>query len=123
MKILVAGKHSQAMRASDIIRQLRKHVQKESLQMMEANLNTLVKEVITLIEPELRKQNIELHLELAEQLPQVTVSGIEIQQVLVNLIRNAADAMQASTPSLRELVISTCLTDQTKIYERGQEMT
>ena len=109
------GISSQAMHAGDIIRQLRAHVQKESPQMMVTDLNTLVKEVIVLIEPDLKKQDVKLHLELAEQLPQVTVSGIEIQQVLVNLIRNAVDAMQESPAGLRELVVSTRLAEQSKI--------
>jgi two-component system sensor histidine kinase TtrS len=105
----------QAMRAGNIIRQLRAFVQKDSPQMMLADLNTLINEIIVLMKPNLKRQGVELRLELAEQLPPVVVSGIEIQQVLVNLIQNAVDAMQGSPRGFRKLAVSTRLTEQAAI--------
>jgi two-component system sensor histidine kinase TtrS len=109
------GISRQAMRAGDIIQQLRTYVQKESPQMTVADLNPLINEIMVLMQPNFKGQGIELHLELAEPLPKVMVSCIEIQQVLVNLVQNAVDAMQNSPSGFRHLLVSTGLVGETAV--------
>lgn len=110
-KLIDALEHisSQAMRAGKIIHRLRGYVQKEIPQMNITDLNTLIKEVVTLVEQDVNKQDIVLRLELTEQLPQVTINDFEIQQVLLYLIHNAIDAIQDSSSSLRELTVTSNL--------------
>ncbi|MCE5228163.1 HAMP domain-containing protein [bacterium] len=58
------------------------------------DLNALIREILTIIEEELRRCGIEVVAELQENLPQPVVSSDLIRQVLINLIRNAQDAME-----------------------------
>lgn len=109
------GISKQALRAGDIIHQLRKYVQKESTQKLSADLNLLIRKVIRLLGPELKEKGIDLQLKLAAQLPTVTVNGIEVQQVLVNLIRNASDAIEENLTGLHQLTITSSLTEPSTI--------
>ncbi len=97
--------NEQAQRAGEIIRRMRRLVRKEEAQKELADINSLVLEVLALTKPELRKQAIALQLELNDSLPMVYVDSIQIEQVLLNLVRNAIDAMA----SQGALTISTCI--------------
>ncbi len=103
------GTRAQAARAAEIIRHLRQFVRKHKPQKTETSLNALVSEVIGLIQGELRKQGVGLLLQLDEGLPPVSVDGIQIEQVLLNLLRNALEAMLPAALQVRELTISTGL--------------
>ena len=111
----LVGVGEQAMRAGEIIRRLRGFVKKEGLQKMPVDLNALVEEVVALIKAEAIKYDVNIQLQLARQLPQVTASAIEIQQVLVNLIHNGIEAMREGTEQSAELMISTHLVDREEI--------
>lgn len=58
------------------------------------DLNALIREILTITEEELRRCGVEVVVELQENLPQPVVSSDLIRQVLINLIRNAQDAME-----------------------------
>ena len=68
-------------------------------------MGDLIREVLSLLDHELRLANIETRLEAHSPIPSVTVDRIEIQQVLMNLIRNAMEAMTQPSVSTRRLVI------------------
>jgi signal transduction histidine kinase/DNA-binding response OmpR family regulator len=57
------------------------------------DMNELVKRVMSLMERQFHEQSVTLHIKLARRLPQVLVVGDQIQQVLLNLILNAIEAM------------------------------
>ncbi len=97
----------QAIRAGDIVRRLRDYVAKAESARVRADLNTLVRDVATLVEPDIRMAGTILKLILDDSAPTVMVDKIQIQQVLVNLIRNAIDAMRETPASQREITIST----------------
>ena len=61
-----------------------------------ANINKLVEEVSALPTSDAHQHGVQLSLELADDLPSVEVDGIQIQQVLVNLIHNAVEALAPS---------------------------
>ncbi len=84
---------NQADRAGEIIRQLRRFVRKEPLERAQADLNDLVSAVVVLIRPEIRRASVSLELELAEDLPTISVQPIQIEQVILNLARNAIEAL------------------------------
>ncbi|MDP9142820.1 MAG: PAS domain S-box protein [Pseudomonadota bacterium] len=84
----------QSERAGQVIRGLRNLVRRKEEAREPLDLNALVKEVSRLTDFELRQSSFRLVLTLAPRLPKVMVDGIQIQQVLINLIRNGFEAMR-----------------------------
>lgn len=103
---------SQAERAGEIIRQLRRMVQKEPLESAEVDINDLVRSVEVLIRPEIRRADVVVKLDLDPEVPRVDVQRIQIEQVILNLARNAIEAMGNMPASDRELLILTGLRDK-----------
>jgi PAS domain S-box-containing protein len=96
---------AQATRAGEIIRRLRSFLGKEEVQAQSVDANYLVTEVIGLARPEARQSGIQIRLELAKDLPQVRVDAIQIQQVVLNLVRNAIDAINGSQAAERIVIV------------------
>lgn len=97
----------QAQRASEIIHRLRKFVKKQSLQKSSVDLNMLVNDVVGFLETETKNNNVQIKLQLASGLPIVFVDAIHIEQVLINLIRNALEAMVQANSQTRVITIRT----------------
>ncbi len=100
---------SQAERAGEIIRQLRRFIRKEEPDRKWVDINQLINELVTFLQPELRKAGVSLRLELQEALPQLWAHDIQLEQVLLNLTRNAIEAMQDVPLSRRKLLIRSSL--------------
>jgi len=98
---------TEATRASEIIRRLRAMVKKQRPEGRPASANELVREAVSLLSFDLRQAGIEPALDLAGGLPQVWADAVQIQQVLVNLVHNAIEAMQSIEPATRSLVLAT----------------
>ncbi|WP_245832041.1 PhnD/SsuA/transferrin family substrate-binding protein [Solemya velesiana gill symbiont] len=98
---------TQAERAGEIIRQLRQFVRKEQPQLTDVNLNELINEVVVLIKPEALKANVRIDLDLDEDIGSVRAQHIQIDQVILNLARNAIEAMMDTTDGDRILAIMT----------------
>ncbi len=88
---------TQAVRAGEVIRRLRSFIKKSASELESINVNDLVSEAVQLAEVDARKHGIPIQLHLASQMPSVRVDAVQIQQVILNLIRNALEAME-STP-------------------------
>jgi two-component system sensor kinase FixL len=71
------------------------------------NLNELVTNVAHVVRPDAVAYSCEIETSLAEDLPLIEVDPIQIQQVLVNLVSNALDAMRQTPPGQRKVEIST----------------
>jgi len=99
--------HEQAKRAGSIIKGLRKMVRKETGAVAATDINQLVTETIRLSMADAHNHGIGIRLRLAENLPEPYIDAVQIQQVLVNLIRNAVEAVRLGKPKLREVVVST----------------
>jgi two-component system sensor kinase FixL len=99
----------QAMRAGQIIRRLRSFVQKRDVERAPVDINKVVDEASALALIGLKEKGIRVMTERQGALPRVPVDRIQIQQVLINLIRNAVDAMEGQ--SRRELTIRTLQED------------
>lgn len=97
----------QAGRAGEIIRQLRRFVRKEPLERSEVDVNDLVNAVVVLIRPDIRRANVLLELQLDAQLPRISLQPIQIEQVILNLARNAIESMEENQRSGRRLCICT----------------
>ena len=110
---------AQAERAGQVIRGLRALVRRREEQREPLDLNRLIRDVIKLIEFEVRQAGYRLSLDLAEPLPAAMGDAVQIQQVVLNLIRNGLDAMleQARGDTLwvetgvRDGRIEICVTD------------
>ena len=98
---------AQAERASQIVRHLRSFVRKDDAQFGPVEINYLVTEVLRLVQPEARQSAVEIATELADGLPRVLADNIQIQQVLVNLVRNAVEAINGADPERREVRVGT----------------
>jgi PAS domain S-box-containing protein len=94
-------------RASDVIVRLRALFSKKEFRLEPLDLNEATREVIELSASELRKNRIMFRSELADDLPIVTGDRIQLQQVIVNLIRNGSDAMVNVDDRPRHLLIKT----------------
>jgi C4-dicarboxylate-specific signal transduction histidine kinase len=99
----------ESTRAAVIIRRVREFARKQLGERLPVQLNDVVKEVLQLLGSELRSSKVVVHLTLAEPLPAVHIDHVQIQQVLVNLLRNAIEAMDILPARLRKLSVSTYL--------------
>jgi two-component system, LuxR family, sensor kinase FixL len=95
----------QAQRAGEVIRQLRQFVSKGETERRTQNLNQLVEEALALGLVGARQSGVRVSLELDHDLPPVMVDPVQIQQVILNLVRNAVEAME--DVDRRELMITT----------------
>jgi PAS domain S-box-containing protein len=98
---------SQALRAGDIIGRLRGLIRKETKPREWLDLNELVREASHLMEADARQWRISMHLDLAADLPRLPLDGVQIVQVLLNLVRNGLEAMSNAVNGQRTLSIHT----------------
>jgi two-component system, LuxR family, sensor kinase FixL len=99
---------AQARRAGDVIHRLRAFVRRHTPDRRRRDANELIHEILPLVEMDCRSHEVDLQLELQQDLPKIQVDGIQLQQVLLNLTRNAVEAMNAVEPPTRQLVVHTC---------------
>lgn len=97
----------QAQRAGEVIRRIRKFVRKEPAERIQVSLNELVSDVVRLTLVEARWNQVDIRTELAESLPLVKVDKILVEQVILNLVRNAIEAIAHAGGARREVVIAT----------------
>ena len=102
---------NQARRAGGIIQQLRNFVKKEMPEKTLVDLNELIKEVLTLTRHTLKANSIELELRLANDLPEVYAQHIQIDQVILNIVKNAVEAMTENEDENKILTITTSVTE------------
>ena len=94
-------------RASDVITRLRALFSKKHTLAERLDLNDATREVVALSLSELQRNRVILRSELADDLPPVTGDRVQLQQVILNLLRNASDAMNTVHDRPRELLIRT----------------
>ena len=94
-------------RASEVVTRLRALFSKKSATTQSMDLNEATREVIALSLSELQRGRVTLRQELADDLPLVTGDRVQLQQVILNLLRNASDAMSTIDDRPRDLLIRT----------------
>ncbi len=94
-------------RTAKIIRHLRGYVKSKPLQFESVNLNCVVREAAEMIAYETRRAQVKLHWDLAIDLPLARGDQVQLEQVCVNLLMNAYEAMIDTPIEQRDLVIST----------------
>jgi C4-dicarboxylate-specific signal transduction histidine kinase len=94
-------------RAGEVIRRVRGLLKKAEIQKAPLDVNGIVSEVAALLQRELAVQHVTLRLELANDIPLIVGDRVQLQQVIINLVVNGVDAMQAVTDRSHALLIRT----------------
>jgi PAS domain S-box-containing protein len=94
-------------RAGNVIKRLRQLATKGEPHRTLLDMNTVIGEVVTLVDSEIQKHGAKLHLALTPDLPAVFGDRVQLQQVLINLLMNALEAMDSPTVNARQLTIRT----------------
>ena len=102
-------------RASDVITRLRALFTKKEFTLEPLDLNEATREVVALSLSELQRNRIVLQSEFADDLPMVTGDRVQLQQVILNLLRNASDAMVGVDDRPRHLLVRTELDDGDRV--------
>ncbi len=118
IKMLESGSHStntiidileqiaiHAEKSGKIIKQLRNFVKKETPEKQKIDILILIKNILTLMKPELEKAKIKVEFDESKKMPLVWCQPIQIDQVVLNLCKNAVEAMQASRKPEKKLTV------------------
>ena len=98
--IVAAGKH-----AGEVIRRLRSMVRQQNLAPTMLHLERLVEEVAGFVETDARRHGAVVQFDIADDLPLVRGDSIQLQQVVLNLVRNGLEAMVDTDSAVRELTV------------------
>lgn len=96
---------TQAHRAAKIVRQIRDFIRKKDPGRGPVDLNGLVRQTTLLVTPEARKEQVDVSLDLADDLPPVSGDAVELEQVIMNLVRNAIDAVSRNPTGDRRIAV------------------
>ena len=114
----------EALRAGAIIHRLRDLVRRRDSQHTKCDLNELVRDVASLAGLDALHKGIRLDLDLADTLPPVVADRIQVQQVILNLVRNAMESMEADSGDDRTIRLRTLRGDngtvEVAIVDRGE---
>jgi len=105
--------NGQVERAATIINRLRDFGRKSSFEVYPVDINEPVADAVTILGEQLKLQDIDLHLKLAEALPKIFADKNRLEQVVLNLVTNAKDAMEGKKGK-STIVIAT--------YQQGNEV-
>ena len=114
---------NEALRAGAIVERLHQLARKRHDQRVPRDINELIRDIQPLAAVDARVHDIRLAFELDDSLPPVDADGVQLQQVLLNLIRNAIDAMDGTEPRARRVVVRTARGDdgfvEISVADRG----
>jgi two-component system sensor histidine kinase DctS len=103
---------AQAQRAGRVIRRIYDFVRRSEPQRAPCNVNEIIEDATGLIEADARKGGVRIVQDLSGPLPEILADRVMIEQVLLNLMRNGMDAMQATPSDRKQLIVSTVLDEK-----------
>ena len=106
-----------ASRAAEMIQRLRSLLTRGAVRSQPVDLNQVIRDVLAWQQSELSQLNVSASAELAEQGSLVLGDRVQLQQVVLNLVMNACEAMRSTPKRERRLTISTCPADDDKYIE------
>src|SRR6266700_3445601 len=107
LRDLLADIVADGRRAGDVIRGVQSMVKKGAPPRQRVNLNDLIMNVVRMVNPDVVLHSCEMETLLEPNLPAIEADPIQLQQVLINLVINAFDAMRNTALSRRKIVIAT----------------
>jgi signal transduction histidine kinase len=110
-------------RASDVIARMRALIKKAPAAQEPVAINTIIQEVLMLTQPELRRNRVLVQTEFADDLPIVLGDKVQLQQVILNLVMNAIEAMNGIGEGSRELHVSSQRMTETRFDPRRETVT
>ena len=111
--------NAEGLRAGEIIRRLRRMVRVDAPdERSHVDVNTLLEELTSLLQSDARAHDAELRMDLQAGLPPVAGNGVHLQQVVLNLVRNAFEALQAAPAARRVVELATELTEDGEVEIR-----
>jgi signal transduction histidine kinase len=105
VRYAVTHMDEQSTRAADIIDRLRTFLTPSSPQKLPHDLRSLIEESASFVELDRKRLDVDLAIDVGDQTPPVLVDRVQIQQVLVNLIKNAFESLQVSEKGQRSVTI------------------
>jgi len=111
---------SQAIRAQEIMHELRNFVKKDDSR-KNISVNELIKSAIKLLRLEFQENDPDIELNLNNNLPSVFADRILIEQILINLIKNAIEAMRSLAVPERRLLIESCSSPNNEVAVSVQD--
>jgi len=112
VKPIVADIIADNRRAARVIKRMQAMLRHSQTERRPEQLNELVTETLALSRADLHRRQVTVVQSLADELPRICVDRVQIQQVILNLIVNACDAMESVAPGQRRLWISTAVHPQ-----------
>ncbi len=103
---------SQARRAGAVVQRIRALAGSQESQLAQVDINQVIEEVIDLAHLESRESGAEIALDLDDNLPEIMVDAIQIQQVLLNLLRNGLEAILTRSQADKGLRVESKLDDE-----------
>ncbi|TAK53655.1 MAG: PAS domain S-box protein [Gammaproteobacteria bacterium] len=97
---------AQALRAGEVIHRLRVFLRNREVRQETVAPGQLIEDTLLFAEPDVRLSNIRVLLDVPRHLPAIDCDPVQIQQVLLNLVRNAIDAMNEAVTGPREIVVA-----------------
>jgi signal transduction histidine kinase len=94
-------------RASEVIKKLRELLQKRSIEMRPIDINEVLGDLLQFLSVSARHREMFLKTDVAAGLPQVRGDRVQLQQVVMNLVMNALEAMTANPPDRRTVTVRT----------------
>lgn len=98
-----------ARRAGEILERLRAYVTRRDPLPQPMDINRIIRNVVELTEPDLRERGVSLRVELSPSVPLAMLDRVSIEQVVHNLLRNAAEAVESLPVERREIALATRL--------------
>jgi signal transduction histidine kinase len=99
------------MRASEIIRRMRGMLQKHELEVQPVDLNDVTQETVAIVRPDARSRQIAIEVELVDGIRPILGDRVHLQQVLLNFLMNAMDAVAAMPPERQRVRVTTIQSD------------
>ena len=108
--------HQQALKAGQIIHRMKDFASHRKIYRNDTDINALVEDAVGLCAGDFKQSHIKLTLDLAKNLPELTIDDVQIEQVLLNLIRNSIDALKDAPPlTQRHIQIGTAINDLNQV--------
>ena len=98
---------AQAVRAGDILHRIRELTRKRTPSLSPCDFNAMIRAVLAWVQDDLDRAGVRVDYALAESLPPVRADRILVEQMVLNLVSNAVEAMQAVPPDRRQLALAT----------------